>query len=63
MAINTPENPLLVFEYSGTGRSGKGTIVKDLLDIAPSIASEETVQTIESSPFHCFSRAKLKRAC
>lgn len=42
MAINTIENPLLVLEFDGTGRSGKGTIVADTAAKHEGVATEET---------------------
>ncbi len=42
MAIRTPNNPLLVFEYGGTARSGKGTIVADIAERHDGIRVEET---------------------
>jgi cytidylate kinase len=42
MAVNTPDNPLLVFEYGGTARGGKGTIVGDLDERYDFVAAEET---------------------
>lgn len=40
--INSVSSPLLVFEYGGTARSGKGTIVNHLSNLSGSIATEET---------------------
>jgi len=34
--------PLLVFEYGGTGRSGKGSIVQHLANTHPGVVSDET---------------------
>jgi cytidylate kinase len=39
---NTESGPLRVFEYGGTARSGKGTIVADIAEGNPTIATEET---------------------
>jgi cytidylate kinase len=42
MSLENAQNDLLVLEYGGTGRSGKGTIVGHLAETYKGVATEET---------------------